>query len=184
MAQTPSTDRVSPPLRGDEASTVLAFLDYHRATFRAKVAGVGADGLALRVGASTMTLGGLMKHLTLVETSWFTRVLLDQPAGDPWDSIDWDADPDWDFRTGADDPAADLFGAYDAAVARSRSHIDAAVGTGGLDTLSAREAKPGSPDGTGRFSLRWIVLHMIEEYARHNGHADLLREAYDGEVGE
>jgi len=184
MSQTPSAPRVPPPLRGDEASTALAFLDYHRATFRAKVAGVDATGLALTVGASTMTLGGLMKHLTLVETSWFTRVLLDRPLGQPWDDVDWTSDPNWEFRTGAVDPIEELFGAYDAAVAQARTHIDAAVAAGGLDSLSAREARPDSPDGSGAFSLRWIVLHMIEEYARHNGHADLLREAFDGEVGE
>src|SRR5690348_17299889 len=101
--------RVDPPLRAGEAETLLAFLDYHRITFRAKVAGVGAAGLAATVGPSTMTLGGMMKHLTLVETSWFSRVLLGQELGEPWASIDWDADPDWEWRTGSTDPGDELF---------------------------------------------------------------------------
>ena len=174
------SDRVDPPLRGGEAETLVAFLDYHRATFRAKVAGVDADGLAATVGASTMTLGGMMKHLTLVETSWFSRVLLGGELGEPWDSVNWDDDPDWEWRTGSTDPVDDLFAAYDAAVDRARSQVADAVATGGLDTLSER---PSRTEGT-PFSLRWILLHMLEEYARHNGHADLLREAVDGAVGE
>ena len=174
------SDRVDPPLRATEAETLLAFLDYHRATFRAKVDGVDVAGLAATVGASSMTLGGMMKHLTLVETSWFSRVLLGLPLGDPWDGVDWDADPDWEWRTGSTDPADELFAAYDAAVERARSHIAGAMAGDGLDTQSVRPSRTeGSP-----FSLRWILLHMLEEYARHNGHADLLRESVDGTVGE
>ncbi|MCW2856320.1 MAG: DinB superfamily protein [Marmoricola sp.] len=159
---------------------MLAFLDYHRATFRSKVDGVDAAGLALRIEPSTMTLGGMMKHLTLVEESWFSRVLLGREFGAPWDGIDWESDPDWEWRTGALDPAADLFAAYDSTVAHARADVADVLVEGGLDALSQRESRHGS----GHFSLRWILLHMIEEYARHNGHADLLREAVDGQVGE
>jgi uncharacterized damage-inducible protein DinB len=174
------SDRVDPPLRATEAETLLAFLDYHRATFRAKVDGVDEAGLAATVGRSTMTLGGMMKHLTLVETSWFSRVLLGGELGEPWDSIDWDQDPDWEWRTGSTDAASDLIAAYDAAVELAQTQIADALAVGGLDTLSVRPSRTeGSP-----FSLRWILLHMLEEYARHNGHADLLREAVDGTVGE
>jgi len=173
--------RVDPPLRASEAETLLAFLDYHRATFRAKVDGVDAAGRAATLGPSTMTLGGMMKHLTLVETSWFSRVLLDLPLGAPWDDIDWTEDPDWEWRSGSTDPAEELFEAYDAAVATARRHVDEVVASAGLDAPSAR---PSRAEGAGVFSLRWIVLHMIEEYARHNGHADLLRESVDGSVGE
>ena len=172
--------RVDPPLRGTESEKLIAFLDYHRETFRAKVDGVDAAGLALSIEPSTMTLGGMMKHLTLVEESWFSRVLLGREFDPPWDTIDWYSDPDWEWRTGAVDSAADLFPAYDAAVARARSDIAVVLAEGGLDALSKRESRHGS----GHFSLRWIVLHMIEEYARHNGHADLIRESVDGEVGE
>lgn len=173
--------RVDPPLRASEAGTLLAFLDYHRATFRARVAGVDAAGLGATVGASTMTLGGMMKHLTLVETSWISRVLLDQPLGEPWDDIDWTEDPDWEWRTGSTDPAEQLFAAYDDAVEVARGNVAQALANDGLDALSAR---PSRAEGAGAFSLRWILLHLLEEYARHNGHADLLREAVDGTVGE
>ena len=174
------TDRVDPPLRATEAETLLAFLDYHRATFRAKVDGVDDAGRTATVGASTMTLGGMMKHLTLVETSWFSRVFLGGELGEPWDSIDWTDDPDWEWRTGASDPAQELFAAYDAAVALARKQVDDALAGDGLDGLSVRPSRAeGAP-----FSLRWILLHMLEEYARHNGHADLLRESVDGTVGE
>lgn len=172
--------RVDPPLRGTESETLVAFLDYHRATFRSKVAGVDSDGLALTVGASTMTLGGMAKHLSLVETSWFSRVLHGNPLGEPWDSVDWKGDPDWEWRTGATEPPSTVLDRYDGAVAAARAHIESAMAQDGLDTLSALPAR----DGSGHFSLRWIICHMVEEYARHNGHADLLREAYDGEVGE
>lgn len=172
--------RVDPPLRGAEAETLLAFLEFHRTTFRARVHGVEADGLAATVGVSTMTLGGMMKHLTLVEESWFSRVLRGRDLGAPWDAVDWDDDPDWEWRTGATDPSAALLSAYDATVAASRADVAEVLAADGLDALSERPAR----DGSGPFSLRWIVVHMIEEYARHNGHADLLREAYDGVVGE
>jgi uncharacterized damage-inducible protein DinB len=169
--------RVDPPLRAGESETLLAYLDYHRATFRSKVDGVGPAGLAQRIEPSTMTLGGMMKHLTLVEESWFSRVLLGREFGAPWDGIDWESDPDWEWRTGE---RASLFAAFDAAVTQARADVGHVLEAGGLDALSQRESR----NGSGRFSLRWILLHMIEEYARHNGHADLLREAVDGTVGE
>ena len=172
--------RQDPPLRAPEAETLLAFLDYHRATFCGKVEGVDAAGLAATVGTSTMTLGGLMKHLTLIETSWFSRVLRGEDLGAPWVSVDWKADPDWDWRTGATEAAEDLFAAYDAAVERARGQVAAVLASGGLDAVSARLHR----SGEGPFSLRWILLHMLEEYARHTGHADLLRESVDGTVGE
>jgi uncharacterized damage-inducible protein DinB len=173
-------DRTDPPLRAHEAETLVAFLDYHRATFRAKVDGVDAAGLALTIGRSTMTLGGLMKHLTLVEDSWFSRVLLGNDYVEPWASHDWESDPDWEWRTGATDPADETLGAYDVTVARVQANIAQVIAAGGVESLSVRESR----QGDGHFSLRWILLHMLEEYARHNGHADLLRESVDGTVGE
>ncbi|MFL6022713.1 MAG: DinB family protein [Marmoricola sp.] len=172
--------RVDPPLSAPEAETLLAFLDYHRETFRSKVAGVDAAGLAATLGPSTMTLGGMMKHLTLVETSWFSRVLLGGELGEPWDSVDWTDDPDWEWRTGSTDPAAELLAAYDAAVAQARQQVRDVLTREGLEALSARPSRSENRP----FSLRWILLHMLEEYARHNGHADLLRESVDGTVGE
>ena len=171
--------RRDPPLRAGEAETLLAFLDYHRDTLRRKVAGLDRDQLGRVLPPSTMTLGGLVKHLTLVEENWFSRVLDDEPYGEPWASVPWDDDPDWEWRTGATDGPEALLAAYEETVTRMDRNIATALERDGLDTLSARTSRH-----DGRFSLRWILLHMVEEYARHNGHADLLRESIDGEVGE
>jgi uncharacterized damage-inducible protein DinB len=143
------------------------------------VRGLGADGLNTRTAASTITLGGMMKHLALVEDGWFSRSLRGRDYSPPWDGIDWESDPDWEWRTAADDRPEELWALWEDAIARSREQVTAALADGGLDQLAARTW----PDGRAP-SLRWILLHMIEEYARHNGHADLLREAVDGETGE
>ncbi|HEX2895959.1 MAG TPA: DinB family protein [Marmoricola sp.] len=172
--------RVDPPLRAGEAGTLLAFLDYHRDTLRMKVAGLDREQLGRTLPPSTMTLGGLVKHLTLVEENWFSVVLEGNPFDEPWASVDWDGDPDWEWRTGSTDQPEALLAAYERTVARVDQMIRAALERGGPDSLSAKESR----HGEGAFSLRWILLHMIEEYARHNGHADLLRESIDGEVGE
>jgi uncharacterized damage-inducible protein DinB len=172
--------RQDPPLRAGEAETLLAYLDYHRATLLQKVAGLDHEQLGRTLPPSTMTLGGLVKHLTLVEDSWFSVVLAGNPYAEPWDGIDWDADPDWEWRTGSTDGPEALLAAYADTVARVREIVDDVLARSGLDALSAKESR----HGDGRFSLRWILLHMLEEYARHNGHADLFRESIDGQVGE
>ena len=172
--------RRDPPLRAGEAVTLLAFLDYHRDTLRTKVAGLDREQIGRTVGASTMTLGGLVKHLTLVEDWWFSVVLDGNAYAEPWDGIDWTVDPDWEWRTGSTDDPAELMAAYDQTLARVDANIAAALIRDGLETLSVKESR----HAEGAFSLRWILLHMIEEYARHNGHADLLRESIDGQVGE
>ena len=172
--------RTDPPLATDEATTLVAFLDYHRDTLRMKTEGLTQAQLAQSLAPSSLTLGGLLKHLALVEASWFGEVLHGRPMGEPWDSVDWDADPNWEFRTAADDSPEQLRAMLDAAVEQSRRNIDEALAAGGLDQLSvALDRKENQ-----QFSLRWILLHLIEEYARHNGHADFLREAIDGVTGE
>nr|WP_098465258.1 DinB family protein [Isoptericola jiangsuensis] len=176
----PTPDRVDPPLRGDEVATLRAFLDYHRDTLRRKVSGLDAAGLGTPLAPSSMTLGGLLKHLTYVESHWFAVILAGADPLPPFDAVDWAADPDWEWHSAADDSPAELRELFDAAVAASDVRLDAALAAGGPDTLSARESRHHG----GRFSVRWILVHMVEEYARHNGHADLLREALDGQVGE
>ena len=99
----------------------------------------------------------------------------------PWGTVDWDADNDWDWHVAAGRDAHELLSALQETIERSDANIASALSSGGLETLSQRESRR---PGVGRFSLRWILLHMIEEYARHLGHADLLRESIDGEVGE
>ena len=179
---TQTADRIDPPLHADEATTVRAFLAYQRDTFRWKTAGLTREQLATRLPSSEMTLGGMMKHLALVESSWFSEDLLGQPLIAPFDGVDWSVDRDWEWHSAADDSPEELRALFDASAAASDRIIDEAIVSGdGLDTLSVVEARR---PGLGRFSLRWILLHMIEEYARHNGHADLIRESIDGLTGE
>ncbi len=151
---------------------LTAWLDYQRATLALKVDGVPAERLAERaVPPSGLSLLGLVRHMSEVERSWFRRVMADEQAPPLYYS---DANPDDDFDdVDAADPAADLQ-AWHREVGAAR-----AVCTGlPLETLSAAR-RHGE-----HFSLRWIMVHMIEEYARHNGHADLLRERIDGQTGE
>jgi uncharacterized damage-inducible protein DinB len=171
--------RPEPPIAADEAGTLLGFLDFLRATLAWKCAGLDAAELAMTVGVSSMTLGGMLKHLALVEYAWFSERLLDQPLIAPWDAVDWSGDPDWDWRTAADDSPEALRNLWQESVARSRAAVTEALASGGLDQLARR----GWSDGRSP-NLRWIITHMIEEYARHNGHADLIRESIDGQTGE
>jgi len=167
------------PIRADELTALRGFLDYHRDTFRWKCAGLTQEQLAQVHPPSTMTLGGMMKHLALNEVGWFGQTLAGDDYPEPFAGVDWDADPDWEWRTARDDSPEDLRALYDDCVRRADAAIDQALARDGLD---ARSAEPSSKDGP--FSLRWILLHMIEEYARHNGHADLIRESIDGMTGE
>jgi uncharacterized damage-inducible protein DinB len=131
------------------------------------------------VGVSPMTLGGLLKHMAYVEDHWFSRSLYGRDKSPPWDTVDWDADPDWEWHSAADDSPEQLLTVWSDAVARSRDLVTEALADGGLDQLARRAWSDGRAP-----NLRWIVVHMIEEYARHNGHADLLRESVDGVTGE
>lgn len=170
--------RPEPPTDGDEVAALLGFLDYQRATLAWKVRGLDGEGLAATTAASSMTLGGLLKHLAYVEDHWFQRVLAGEPPAPPWDTVDWTIDHDWEWHSAAHDTPDELVALWQAAIERSRTHTARALADGGPDRLA-------TPDAHGtRPNLRWILLHMIEEYARHNGHADLLREAVDGETGE
>jgi uncharacterized damage-inducible protein DinB len=139
--------------------------------------GLDHEQLNTTIAASDLTLAALLKHLALVEDHWFRQVLHGAEPSAPWNTADWDADPDWEIHSAANDQPADLITLYQQACARSREAV-AAVAS--LDELSVKASR-----NTGeRFSLRWIMLHMIEETARHNGHADFLREAIDGMTGE
>jgi uncharacterized damage-inducible protein DinB len=171
--------RPEPPLAGDETATLLGFLDFQRATLEWKCRGLDAAGLAATVGASPMTLGGIVKHLALVEDSWFSRSLHGREKAAPWDGVDWTADPDWEWHSAATDTPEELMALWQEAVARSRRLVAEALAAGGPEQPARRTW----PDGRAP-SLRWILCHMIEEYARHNGHADLLRESVDGSTGE
>ena len=168
-----------PPVAGTEAEHLLGALERQRATFRWKADGLDAAALQARVGASTMTLGGLLKHLALVEDYYFASKLTGEPLDPHWDTAAMEADPDWEWHSAADDEPAALYELYDGAVARARTRLEAALAHGGLD----QPVHMSWPDGR-RPSLRRLLCDLVEEYARHTGHADLLREAVDGRVGE
>jgi hypothetical protein len=159
------------PRLADERATLVAYLDWHRATFELKCRGIAELQLSVRsVPPSSMSLHGLLRHLSGVERWWFQQqfVRADLPM-----LFYSDDDPDQDFET-LDGDIDRAFAIWHAECARSREIVAAA----------------GSLDDTGRaladdseFSLRWLMVRMIAEYARHNGHADLLRERIDGTVG-
>ncbi|MCC3763061.1 DinB family protein [Glycomyces sp. TRM65418] len=179
MTLTDDQGRPEPPVAGNEADTLLGFLEFQRATFAWKTAGLDAAGLGRTVAASSMTLGGMLKHLARVETAWFTRSMFGRPMGEPWDSVDWRADRDWEWHSAAADTPEALRELWEHSVEGARAAVAEALDHGGLDRLAARAWADGRTP-----SLRWILVHMIEEYARHNGHADLIREAIDGQTGE
>jgi uncharacterized damage-inducible protein DinB len=171
--------RPEPPLAADELATLEGFLDFQRATLKWKCEGLDAPGMNSTIAASSMTLGGMLKHLALVEDYWFSQWMHGREPAPPFDSADWDADPDWDWHSAAADTPEQLRTLWQDAVVRSRSAVAEALADGDLATLTTRTW----PDGRAP-SYRWILCHMVEEYARHNGHADLIRESLDGLAGE
>lgn len=171
--------RPEPPVAGDEIGTLLGFLDFQRATLEWKASGLDAAGLNATVGASSMTLGGLVKHLALVEDHWFGVRLHGRAQDAYWDQVDWNTTPDWEWESAAVDSPDALLTLWRDAVARSRTLADEALASGDLGQLAKTARRTGECP-----NLRWILVHMIEEYARHNGHADLLRESVDGHTGE
>jgi uncharacterized damage-inducible protein DinB len=162
-----------------ELETLLGFLNFQRATLKWKCEALSSEGLNVSVGVSTMTLGGLLKHMTFVENEWFWRWIGDNDRLEPWLSADFEQDPDWEFTSAVHDNAETLMANWAASVQLSESILDDCLHAGGLDQLAKRKWPSGESP-----SLRWILVHMIEEYARHNGHADFIRESIDGSVGE
>jgi len=168
-----------PPMAGTETAHLTGALDRLRTTFRFKADDLDAAGLQVRIGASSLTLGGLLKHLAVCEDNMFTVRLSGAPIGAPWEGTDWDSDSDWELTSAADDTPEQLYDLWDGAVERSRARLNAALANGGLD----QSVHLTHPDGR-HASLRRLVCDLIEEYGRHTGHADLIREAVDGRVGE
>ena len=166
-----------PPLAGSEVEHLLGALNRMRATFRWKADGLDAAGLALRISSSDLSVGGLLKHLARVEDG-ASSVRLDGSDRNPyWQGQVSDDDPE--FTTAADDEPEALYRLYDQAVVQSRQRFHAAIDDGGLDYPTAMK----TPDGQAA-SLRRLLFDLLEEYGRHTGHVDLLREAIDGRVGE
>jgi uncharacterized damage-inducible protein DinB len=135
--------------------------------------------LNVSVAKSTITLGGLLKHMTFVENEWFWRWIGDNERLEPWLTADFSNEPDWEFTSAVNDNAETLMANWAASIQLSESILDDCLQAEGLDQLAKRKWPNGESP-----SLRWILVHMIEEYARHNGHADFIRESIDGSVGE
>ena len=164
-------ERVYPPLEADERATLTAFLDYQRATLAFKCDGLTDDQLRERaVPPSSLSLLGLIRHMAEVERNWFRPVLGgEEMAGIFAPGLDWEAS----FREVATADVAEAFRLWRAECDHARALVAAAPS---FDVKGFRHS--------GFFSLRWVMTHMIEEYARHNGHADLIRERLDGSTGE
>jgi uncharacterized damage-inducible protein DinB len=167
--------RIDPDPVGTELALLGQYLDYQRETVLLKTDGLNGEQLARTVPPSELTLGGLLYHLALVEESWMEARFLGLPERE-WADVDWKADPDWEFHTAARLEPEELRQRYQEACARSRQVVSDAEN---LDQHSVQPLRDGN-----HFSLRWVLLHLIEETARHAGHADFLREAIDGTVGE
>ena len=159
-----------------EREMLRQFLDFYRAVLARKAHGLSAQQLNTAIVPSDLTIGGLILHMTGVEEGWFSQWFLDQPIGPPWDAIDWDADPDWELHNVDAFAPDEMLTMFNNSCERSRQ-IEAAARS--LDEIAARTGDDGR-----RYSLRWIMIHMVEEYARHCGHADFIRQALDGTVGE
>jgi hypothetical protein len=157
-------ERTDPPLQGDEKATLVGFVEFQRDTFLWKIEGLAPEQMRRAASPpSDLSLWGLLRHLADVDQGWLHGL-----DGDPVARLY----PDGDLVVPADADLATDVATFRSVCERSRSIVDAH----GLDDSLHR--------GDETFSLRWILVHLVEEYARHNGHADLLRQAIDGATGE
>jgi uncharacterized damage-inducible protein DinB len=175
--------REETPVRQDPDATTTSerdslsqYLDYQRETILLKTEGLTKEQLGQKIPTSGLTLAGILYHLALVEEDWFEVKFLGHEDREDWAGVDWKADPDYEFRTALEKEPDWLRRRYRDACDRARQ---VAAGAGSLDDVSVSTRVGGKP-----FTLRWVTLHLIEETARHAGHADLLREAIDGVAGE
>ena len=169
---------VEPPLAGTEAEALVGSLNRARSYLLWKCGGLDEAGLRATLGPSTVTLGGLLKHLSAVEAATFGWKLHGRRPFPPFDAADWD-DEDWHWRVEPEDTAESLESLFRDSVRQGQELLDEAIAAGGL----GGPAHVADGEGT-HANVRRLVLDMIEEYARHVGHADLIRESVDGLVGE
>jgi len=167
------TTGVALPVAGGETQTLLGALDRNRRTFAWKCFGLATEDMQRTLAPSTLTLAGLVKHLAFVEDHHFTLQLA-ATMPEPWASVDWGAEPEHPWTSAGSDSAEQLRALWEASVVRSRE----VVARASLDQPATYTEWDEAPN------LRRIVVDMIEEYARHTGHADLIRESIDGLVGE
>jgi hypothetical protein len=167
-----------PPLAGDEVAALVGSLNRMRGYLLWKCSGVDAAGIRATLGPSTLTLGGLLKHLAVVEAITLSWKLHGRRPFEPFGDADWD-DADWHLRVEADDTPESLERLFVASVAKGQALLDEAIAAGGLDFVADVHDDQGNHP-----SVRRLVYDLIEEYGRHVGHADLIRESVDGLVGE
>ena len=161
-------NRPEPPFAAPPEEMVEGFLDYLRATMLWKLDGLSDDDLRRPFPPSTMTLLGMLKHLAYVERWWFRIAFAGEELPMPWT----DTDPDADWRVEPDESAAAIIDLYNSEVDRSRAIVAAA-------SWDDPAKRPGMEQ-----TLGWVLTHMVEETARHCGHADIFREQIDGKTGE
>ena len=171
-------ERSDPPFSNDEVGMLRSFLDHYRATIRLQASGLTDAQLDQALPPSDLTLGGMLKHLAFVEDYWFSYNLAAHEPAPPWDPAPWGDDPDWDWHSAAGATHAELDALLADAIARSEERLDAALATD--PDLGRLVARPRPPEKGGTATLRWVLVHMVEEYARHAGHADLIRQSIDG----
>jgi hypothetical protein len=173
------TTIAEPSMTAGEVEVLLFALERSRAQFAWKCGGLDAAGLSRPFPPSEMTLGGLLKHMALVEDMKVAEFVTGGPIAGPWKAADFQADEDFAWHSAADDVPEELYALWRGAVERSRAAWATAIADGGLDRPSTFTTDTGeSPN------LRRILVDLHDEYARHVGHADLFREAVDGLVGE
>ena len=151
-----------------EKAMLKAFLDWYRETVILKVSGLSKEEASRRLVSTPTNLLGIVKHVAYVEQGWFQRGMMGRDLAVPWTK----EDPDADMRIGSDETVEGIIGFYRDAIAESNQVIDALS----LDAVSRNRRDP--------TTLRWVMMHMLEETARHAGHCDILREQTDGLVGE
>lgn len=163
------------PLQGDERTQLTAFLDFYRGALIDRAYGLSDEQLQVAHPPATLTLSRLMGHMAMVEATWFLERFSGLPPTEPWASLDWDADFDAEMTLAQTWSGEELVARLNESIGKSQ---DVVAATESLDQLSVN----GHPATGEKWDLRWILIHMIEEYARHCGHADLIREAIDGDV--
>jgi uncharacterized damage-inducible protein DinB len=170
--------RTDPPCSSDEVGMLRAFLDHYRATIRLQASGLTDAQLDQALAPSDLTLAGMLKHLAFVEDYWFSYHLVAREPAAPWDAAPWDDDPDWDWHSAAGATHAELDAFLAEAISRSDECLDAVLAADpDLDRPVARPRPPGKGETA---TVRWVLVHMVEEYCRHAGHADLIRQSIDG----
>lgn len=171
-------ERPATTFSNDEVGMLRSFLDHYRATIRLQASGLTDAQLDQPLAPSDLTLGGMLKHLAFVEDWWFSYHLAANEPAPPWDTAPWDDDADWDWHSAAGETHTELNALLAAAIERSDACLDAALAED--PDLGRPVARPRPPEKGQTATIRWVLVHMVEEYARHAGHADLIRQSIDG----